>query len=366
MSQLPRGPRRRDTVAHMAPSARVFSAIQNINQQVYDIRSLDFIRFRDDPLDVVLAARVRDIVAEDARELDAARQDLSSDGVDTLVAFAERQILTSHRTAESALLQDAFDALALCPNTSHIPWETWVKGGLFVARTLDVDLDELRERFGSLAASRFLERFDVALDAMDRVEELSQCGVFPVSTTPYGEGWVVFDILNTAHRPDFMSVLGFRSSQSVTPATVTEIAPTHSPTLNIAQLAVSLADAIDAAGYGETSVLDHDNLVGSLFDNLTDGPYVAANACLSFVTDITDDGRSFTIYVAEIDPEHDIDALADAAALVEEQVALVHGPVLVLMSAVPSFEDESDEEIDFTPFLSVAEEILGEHVPLSS
>ena len=86
------------------------------------------------------------------------------------------------------LVEDAMDAFTLVP-TADVAWNTWVKAGLFIARSLGRDIDAIGARFGEVSTVQSAERFDVAFEAMSRVESLAQCFVAEV-TTNYGTGFI--------------------------------------------------------------------------------------------------------------------------------------------------------------------------------
>ena len=81
--------------------------------------------------------------------------------VETLRLYAKRRILQARRRSSMNLVDDAIEAFALIPENSDVPWDTWLKAGLFVARSLGRDIESIAVRFGELvvgAGGRALRR----------------------------------------------------------------------------------------------------------------------------------------------------------------------------------------------------------------
>ncbi|HEY5010270.1 MAG TPA: hypothetical protein VIH73_03880, partial [Acidimicrobiales bacterium] len=149
----------------------------------------DFIRFRDEPNDDAVKSIVTSLATSEESERDRFRRALGPEAVETLRLYAKRRILQSRRRSSMNLVDDAIEAFALIPENSDVPWDTWLKAGLLGARLLGRDIESIAVRFGELASIESAERFDVAFDAMSRVETLAQCFIAEVSTT-YGTGFI--------------------------------------------------------------------------------------------------------------------------------------------------------------------------------
>ena len=138
----------------------------------------------------------------------------------------------------------------------------------------------------------------------------------------------------------------------------------YHPTTNLAQLAVSFADALEGASGATCSPPRQDQLVAATFDLVTAGSYVDCLGCLSFFVDVEPDGPHFSLTVGEVGDEHYDDTnfaavdlareLADAADVIEDQCAFALGPCVVVLSALPDFSDDApDEEVDLTDFVEI-------------
>jgi hypothetical protein len=136
----------------------------------------------------------------------------------------------------------------------------------------------------------------------------------------------------------------------------------------VAAVAAALADAFDALDDHVTSDLRHDQLVASAFDIVTSGSYLPTRACVEFYVDVTE-GLSFSVKVAEVDPEvtgYSAEQLAELADELVDQMAVARGSLLALFLVAPDFEDlaydESDEEFDDDPlavYLDLVNGVLG-------
>ncbi len=317
----------------------------------------DLVRYRADPVDDSLSPLVRSIFdGLDARR-DEVRAALAEGEVDTLLIFARRRLVRARAAHDARALCDALDADALVARVSDVPWESWFKATLFVARELGLDLDDVAERLVRGASASCAARATVAFDALARVEELSQCHVVAVTTT-YGPGLVETTVVRdqTGHHWG-----GLTSG----PVRLGQFQVNYAPTTNLAQLAVDVADALDATTRVTCSPLRQDQLVATMFDLVTSGSYVDSLGCFSFFADSLEGGPDFSVTIAEVGAEEYDDLryeaeelaadLAAAADAIEEQAAFSFGSCVVVLSALPDFsEDTSEEPADLSPFLDVA------------
>ncbi len=310
----------------------------------YDSRADDLVRYREVPVDDALSHIVRSLVdALDPRR-EEVRQELSEHDRDTLTVFAQRRALHAWRERSVAPVLAALDAYAMMPQEHDVAWESWFKATLFVGRDVGLDLDEAEERFLRHATPASASRARVAFDAMARVERLDQCHVLAVDTT-YGPGFLE----STVVRDQGVASWGGITGQ---PVTLGQFQVPYAPTINLAQLTVALADALEASGLVRCSSIRQDQLVGSTFDLVTPGSYVDSLGCLQFVADAARDPSSFSVHVAEVASEEHDDVtfaatdlsreLAEAADEIEGQCAVAVGPCVVVLSELPSFDDDVD------------------------
>jgi hypothetical protein len=142
------------------------------------------------------------------------------------------------------------------------------------------------------------------------------------------------------------------------------------PTTNLTQMIVSIADALDASGLVTCSSIRQDQLVGATFNLVTSGSYLESLGCLSFFADGIDTQPTFSVVVAEVASEDHFEVhydaldlaqeLADAADDIADQSALAHGPCVIVLSALPSFDEAAgDDEINLEEFLDVVRTALS-------
>ena len=241
-------------------------------------------------------------------------------------------------------LYEAMDGFALLPGTDDVPWDSWLAGALFLARTMGGDLEILARRFAEIASEDTYARFDVALDASDRVTSLDQCRLAEVSTT-YGPGMV--------EMMKFHDVPGRRSRAPI----LADPATSYHPKSNLAQLAVSLADELTTTMQVTTGPIRQDQLAATSFSILTAGSYLTVAGCLSFVADLID-GDACTVQVAEMPVGVDAAALAEAASATHDQSCVSDGSRLVLISPQPNFESDVEEPVDLSALEELARTLL--------
>ncbi|HEY5121755.1 MAG TPA: hypothetical protein VII84_09300, partial [Acidimicrobiales bacterium] len=201
------------------------------------------------------------------------------------------------------------------------------------------------KRFADLASADAAARCDVALEAMSRVNDLSQCRIVEVATT-HGVGFVETLVFRD-------TVRGLYGAPRMTDNQIS-----YRPTTNLAQLTVSLADALDASGKVITTPVSQDQLAATSFSLTAAGSYLPTTGCLSFVADGVDVGSSFTVFVAELPEDTDVAALAHAATDTNDQAAFYDGCRLIVLSPQPSFDELVDIVIDFHDFEELAHSAL--------
>ena len=318
----------------------------------YPDSSSDFVRVRDDATDdevhavISVALSGLDGVDEDAtRTLDEA-------SVDVLRLFAMRRTLQARRRSSVGLIDEALDAYALMPSEGDVPWESWLKAALFYARDLGRDLDSLAARFYDVARAPMAERFAVALESMHRVTELGQCRLIEV-TTDHGTGLV--EMLSFRDTP-ITGLHGVRLSR------VREADVPFEPATNLAQLAASLADAIDATGGHACGPIGQDQLAETLFDHAVVGSYVETTGCLSFYVDAHGGDASCMVYVAELPATSDASALA-LEATTHDQAGYWRDSRLVVVCANPDLTGDEDPVMATSMYDAVVADVLVATAP---
>jgi hypothetical protein len=312
----------------------------------------DFIRFRDVPLDDSVKSIVDAMCATGESQRDEFRDALGPEEIATLRIYAMRRTLQSRRRSSMNLVDDSVAALALIPAPADVPWDTWLKAALFIARSLGRDIGQIAERFGELSSIESAQRFDVAFEAMSRVDDLSQCFIDEVSTN-YGTGFIE----TLVHR-DTKSTGAFYSA----PRQADDVVP-FAPKTNLAQLAASLADALDATEKLHTGAITQDQLAGMSFSQQVSGAFLATNGCLSFYADSPVDEKSFKVFVAELPEDADVESLTTGAELDDQAICSVDTR-LVLYAAPPSFDDDEDATFDFGDYIEIARSTLRSTIPV--
>lgn len=331
----------------MSSIDRVTSLRDQLAGHPYEIGAGEFVRFRVDANDETIAGIVHAVSAEGSDGCEQFRHGLSVQESDTLRLFAMRRALQGRRQSSLGLIYDALDGFALLPEDDDVPWDSWFKATLFVARTLGVNLDTLGTRFEDIASGDVANRYDVAVEAMNRIDEFAQCRMVEVSTT---------------HGIGFVEILVFRDTKyrrGSNPPRLGDNRIDFDPSSNLAQLTVNVADALDKSGTVLTNPISQDQLAATLFSLTASGSYLLATGCLSFVADEIDGSGSFTVFVAELPEGTDVEPLVQSAFDTDNQAAVGDGRRLVVFSPQPSFSDDEDEVVlDLDPFVDVARTAL--------
>jgi hypothetical protein len=318
--------------------------VEELSAHPYDVSAGELVRFRVDTNDDSVGALVRSASILDPRERVEFRRSLSEEESETLRLFAMRRTLQARRGASLGLIVEAVSAFALLPQ-KEVPWESWLKASLFVARSLGENLDLLRTNFLDVASERSSDRFDIAQESMQRVDELSQCHVVEVTTT-YGTG--------------FLETLVFRSSPTFgvfgAPSRLGDNEVPYQPTTNLAQLAVTLADAFDAAHGLATGPIGQDQLAASSFSMAVAGSYIATSGCLSFVADEAG-GTAFTAFVAEL-LDDDAPTLASSAIDTDGQSAVYDQRRLIVLTPQPQFNEDEATSVNLHQYDGLARAAL--------
>jgi hypothetical protein len=318
------------------------SLARRLSALAYEVKAGELVRYQPNVNDDAVGALVRSASLLSVAERRDFRRALGDDESDTLRVFAMRRTLQARRSASLAAIIEALHAFALLPTLDAVPWESWLKASLFIARSQGGDLNLLRRDFADVASDDALARYDVAHESMSRIDELEQCHVVETSTT-YGTG--------------LLETLVFRNARTFAafgaPNRLGDNEVSFRPSTNLAQLAVTLADAFDATLSIVTGPIGQDQLAASLFSLAVAGSYVATSGCLSFVADEERERSSFTAFVAEL-IDDDAAALALSAIDTNQQWALYDERRLIVLSPQPRFDDHETNTLDLRSFDELA------------
>ncbi len=337
-----------DRKAVVTNDPRIASLRDRLIAASYAPRGYELIRFRDDDNDDVVGALVREAAALGSSDREALRVVVDSDGVDTLRLFSIRRTVQARRRASANLVDEALDGFALVPALDDVPWESWLKGTLFVARSLGRDLDSIGRRFADVASPRAGARFRVALGSMGRVSTLSQCHVEEV-TTSYGTGFV--ETMVVRDRTVLGAIYG--------PPPQADNVVKYRPTTNLAQLAATLADALDATNEVRTGPIVHAELAATFFSLVVPGSHVPTSGCLSFYVDASEGVESFTAFVAELPEDADTASLASGATT-DGQACFNDDHRIILFTTPPSFDADSEVDVDLGRFADLSRRALAD------
>ena len=310
----------------------------------------DFVRFTRDPADDAIAGIVKEVAADGEEGCALFRNQPGEDG-GTLALHAQRSVVGAYRQLSLSLALEAMDAYALDRSGVDPPWETWVLAALFIARDLGGDVAAISERFTSMAAEATAERFAIATDALTRVDSLEDCRLAEVSTT-YGKGLI--------ENPELTDMPGYGLYAS--PALGRERI-LFTPSSNLAQLAVDVADSIDGSGHGTSDAIVQDQIPSTLVPGYLTGPYLRTTGCLRFMVESSGESGvvlSSMVYVAELDDEGDAQSWGASAAALEGQWSAWDDRRLVLVSLQPTFDDDQDEVVDLHDFAVIARSALDD------
>ena len=299
------------------------------------VGSDDFVRFEldrsdDRVADLVVAAELYD---SDARA--QLRTLLSSDAHDTLLLFAQRRVLSGRRTANQHHFRQALSAWSLLPTVSAVPWTTWFLAALLLGDfALDTTLVTLFEGPSTPGGTRCqtLQR------SLRKGGSLAQCHLIEV-TTSYGVGMIELPLPRDVPATGWLDVPLIDRDDAL-----------YAPTMNLAQLAVDVADAFDQVPAVNTSSIQ--------FSLLSTGtsPFVRTLGCLHFCAESNQ--TTWDVFVAQLESEAGVWQL-ESNLTVDEGVALGHGTAMVLIMAQPNFSDvDAVPPLDTTRFVAIAEDVL--------
>jgi hypothetical protein len=327
---------------------RMIALRRRLDEVQYDVSPRDFVRFKRDPADDVIAGVIREVIADGEHGCDLFGRQIGDDA-GVLVLHAKRRTLEAHRQLSLSQAMEALDGYALDHSGVDLPWETWVLAVLLIVRDLGGDIDAVEDRFSSIATEASAARFAIATDALHRVSTLADCRLAEVSTT-YGKGLV--------ENPELTDMPGF--GLYVAPALGRERI-LFSPRSNLAQLAVVVADSMDRSGQAVTDAVVQDQIPATLIPGANAGPYIRTPGCLRFMAKLKGDARestSFIVYVAELYDDDDAQALGESAAQVEGQWSAWDDRRLIVVSLQPTFDDECSGVVDLHEFEVIAQSAL--------
>lgn len=302
------------------------------------LASDDLVRFRPDRRDERVADLVDAAQLYDAGARARLRTLLSRDAHDTLRRFAQRRVLSGRRTANQKHFRQALSAWSLLPTVGDVPWTTWFLAALLLGDfALDSTLVTLFEGSSTPGGTRCqtLQR------SLMKGGSLSQCHLVEV-TTSYGVGMIELPLPRDVPATGWLDVPLIDRDDAL-----------YTPTMNLAQLAVDVANAFDHMTAVHTTSIQ--------FSLLSTGtsPFVRTLGCLHFCAESGD--STWDVFVAQLESEADVQRLESNLSR-DEGVAVGHGSTVVLIMAQPNFSDaDTIAPFDTTLFATVARDVVTRH-----
>ena len=287
----------------------------------------DLVRFRADDGDNAVAAMVQASELYDDETRAALRMLLTSNSKEILALFARRRILLGRRTSNATYFGQALAAFSLLPKVKDVPWNTWLLAAVFLGGYSN-DSDVVALYGGPDSPGGSLCRSIQA--SLAHGGSLDMCHLREVNTT-YGAGMIELPL------PHDVAA----RSWSRAPIIDRDDA-TYSPTINLAQLAVDVADALDQLAGTQTTAL--------AFSRLSTGstPFVPTLGCLHCYA--MRGSTTFDVYVAELQSDADARRLSDEISD-DQGTAVSNGATVVVFLIEPNFDDEVEAATPDTTLL---------------
>lgn len=317
-------------VAHDPRVALLADSLDGATLERDDLVRFELNRSDDRVAELVDAAELYD---GDARA--QLRTLLSSDAHDTLLLFAQRRVLSGRRTANQHHFRQALSAWSLLPTVSAVPWTTWFLAALLLG---DFALDTTLVRLFGGPSTPGGTRCQTLQRSLRKGGSLAQCHLVEV-TTSYGVGIIELPLPRDVPAMGWLDVPLIDRDDAL-----------YAPTMNLAQLAVDVADAFSQLAAVTTTSIQ--------FSLLSTGssPFVRTLGCLHFCAE--SNHTTWDVFVAQLESEPDVQRL-ESDLTVDEGVAVGHGTAVVLIMAQPNFSDvENVPPIDTTRFAAVAKDVL--------
>jgi hypothetical protein len=310
---------------------------------------IDLIRFRDDPLDKVLAMGVRlfaEATDSEREKWQLQRREMAGQlllGIRRLGVIAWRR-----RSAADALTAVSMGLLApgLDPGRSDP-----VRFAAVIATQLGADPQEAFDGREHLLDDSDFERLNISLEAAERVSDVIELGCHWVSTR-YGDGLVRLPVKDLGPRPSWLGE-GVNAR---------DIAPRYEPETNLAALAVQVADAIDARGELRTMDIEWNELAANYFEELSAGSVVASTGTLAFSIIDGDSLECAQCFTAEIGLDGDAKWYEDVIEELDPDgstmLAASQGKRLVFLTATPSFDGDDTPKTNWASYRDLLREAL--------
>lgn len=294
----------------------------------------DFVRFQLASGDDLVADLVQSAELYDEQSRAILRTLLTSAAQDTLMLFAQRRVLSGRRSANQNHFRQALSAWSLLPTMNDVPWTTWFLASLvlgeFAHDTSIVALFEGPSTPGGIRCGA-LQR------SLRRGGSLAQCHLAEVSTT-YGVGMIELPL------PRDVPARGWLDAPLIDKDDAF-----YAPTINLAQLTVDVADALDQLTNTRTSGIE--------FSLLSTGtsPFIRTLGCLHFCA--TTERTTWDVFVAQVESASKASRL-EAELADDEGAAVSDRDLVIVFMAQPSFDDDERVPHDPTPLLDAANIVL--------
>ena len=314
----------------------------------------DSIRFSEMKNDEVVAQLIANFHVRNDEFREAFVESWSDDDIQEFDTYVFRRALIAWRNSSAHDAITALDGFHLFDEIKGSEWLSRLQFVLYVARLLGVDLSAQIDRAREFATDSVLRELALATEGLDRVDSLEQIG-FAETHTSFGIG-----LISLADDLTSSESVWTRGSPKLGNRRVV-----FKPIANVPELAILVARELhDQRGFSSTS-FGATNLASAWFGDLTTGPYVAVNGCLSFtLLDSDGDIPRFEVYVAEyadVDDEDDdnleVDEPDDGLDEFDDEnitgdaLIVSRGSLVVVIGMIPDFD--SDDEPDETQLESL-------------
>jgi len=274
----------------------------------------DFVRFVPDAGDDRVAEIVQSTELFDEVSRRELRTLITDDAKWSLRSLGSRRVVLGERTSNVSYFHQALSAFSLLPTVDDIPWRTWFVGAILLGDYAnDPDIVSLFE--GPFTAGG--ERCASIQKSLKNGGSLAHCHLARVDTS-YGIGMI--ELPTPEELPGRSWTNPVQRDDAL-----------YAPTINLAQIAVDVANAFDKMPGTKTTDFD--------FVQLADGAtgMVRNRGCLHFTAMMPD--QTVDVSVAEMMTVAEASDFRGSFTS-EEAHAVTDGAAVVLFMEQPSFDDD--------------------------
>ncbi len=322
-------------------------------------RDADFVRLEYSQIDQWVDELLEELDEASRDEVENFRRGLDADGAAVLDLAARRMVVRYLRESDLALARRSLIVFSLLPTPAFVPWETWLKGLLYLVREDQGGVEDVTEDLAAWAEESWMDRFAIALDALERIRSLGEVHLV-ITECHHGLG-----LLELALSPaGSMASTQISSIQSTGLAGGAQSdAPDEEESgfgaeSDLVGLCVALAEGIDEREVYVSSEIRHDQIPATLFELDFAEPFLPAVGVLSFAVVDESGDEIYTVYVGELFADEDVEEWGECAG---DDVAVVTRDRRLVVFMLSPFTEETVEVFDDQ--LDVAAQLLEEWSP---